>query len=267
MAQKPSTFKGIKDVFYETRVLTGRGYTLKRFAVEVLDKAVDPVMLSYIEKGKRFPSEALVRKLAQVRGHDPQELLVLLWQDRILYAFARELRRVMKGGNGGEGEGIAEAELAFIVSRAIAALPDDGGWMTTASWQRELRRAARELGKKHRPDLLKTVIGILQRQGLIEQRGNKVRRVGRHYVPGSLEEKRSLAMQFCGIFTKGILDKVVRQGKGTYVRNHYLQIPEEKIAEFHNRLDQVVRRTVEEFATEEGGAGKFLNVLITSTPF
>lgn len=264
MDQKASTFKGIKDIFYETRVLMGRGYTLKRFAKEVLGGAVDPVMLSYIEKGKRFPREALIHKLAQVRGQDPKGLLVLLWQDRILYAFARELRRVMKG----EGEeGIAEAELAFLVSRAIAALPDDRSWKTIAGWQRDLRRAIRELGKQRPPSLVRTVTGILQKQGLIELRGNKVRRIGKHYVPGSLEEKRSLAMQFCGIFTKGLLDKVVQQGKGTYVRNHYLQIPEKRIVEFHNRLDQVVRRMVEEFATEEGGAGKFLNVLITSTPF
>ncbi len=50
--------KGIKDIFYETRVLMGRSYTLRRFAEEVLGGSVDPVMLGYIEKGTRFPNEA-----------------------------------------------------------------------------------------------------------------------------------------------------------------------------------------------------------------
>jgi len=85
--------KGIKDVFYETRALTGRDYTLRRFAAEVLGGSVDPVMLGYIEKGKRFPSEALVRRLAAVRQQDAHELLALLSRDRMLYAFGRELRR------------------------------------------------------------------------------------------------------------------------------------------------------------------------------
>ncbi len=261
MARKRSPLKGIKDIFYETRVLMGRGYTLKRFSVEVLGGAVDPVMLSYIEKGKRFPSEAVVRRLAEVRGEDPRQLLVLLWQDRILHAFRRELRRVIKGDEGGEGG----AELAFFLSRAIAALPDDGSWLSAAEWRRELRRAAREAGKKQ--IAFKAVLAVLQAQGLIEQRGEKVRRLGSHYVAGSPEEKRSLALEFCGIFTKGLLDKVVRQERETYLRNHYLQIPKERIVEFHRRLDEAVRRVVAEFAVEESKGGDFLNVLITSTPF
>ena len=85
--------RGIKDVFYETRVLLGREYTLRRFATEVLGGSIDPVMLGYIEKGKRFPSEALVRRLAALRKQDPHELLALLWRDRMLYAFGRELRK------------------------------------------------------------------------------------------------------------------------------------------------------------------------------
>ncbi len=267
MAPKASTFKRIKDIFYETRALMGRGFTLKRFATEVLNGGVDPVMLSYIEKGKRFPTEALVRQLAEVREQDPRELLVMLWQDRMIHAFGRELRRVIKAPTAGDGTGIAEAQLAFLVSRAIAALPDDGRWVSVSRWHRDLNRAVRELGQKRPPGFLKTVAEIVQAQGLIERRRDKVRRLGRHYVAGSAEEKRSLAMEFCGIFAKGLLDKVVRQDKKTYVRNHYLQIPEDRIVGFHKQLEKAVRRTVEEFAMDEGGAGKFLNVLITSTPF
>ena len=76
-------------MFYETRVLMGRDYTVRRFATEVLGGSIDPVMLGYIEKGKRFPSEALVRRLAAIRKQDPHELLALLWRDRILYAFGK----------------------------------------------------------------------------------------------------------------------------------------------------------------------------------
>lgn len=263
MAGKGSTFKGIKDFFYETRVLMGREYTLRKFAVEVLGGAVDPVMLSYIEKGKRFPSETLVHQLAQVRREDPRELLALLWQDRILYAFGRELRRVLKGPKEAK-DGIADADVAILVSRAIAALPDDGGWLDAATWRRSLRKAIKEVGKKEPAEMIQTVTDLLQRQGLIEHQGKKIRRLGRHYLASGAEEKRSLALEFCGIFTKGLLDKLVRQEKKTYLRNHYLQIPEEKLPEFYAQLDEKVRRLTEEFATEQGD-GKFLNILIAST--
>jgi len=66
MQRRSNAPKGIKDLFYETRVLTGREYTVTKFAKEVLGGAVDPVMLGYIEKGKRFPNEALVRRLGGV---------------------------------------------------------------------------------------------------------------------------------------------------------------------------------------------------------
>ena len=85
--------RGIKDAFYETRVLMGRDYTVRRFAAEVLDGSVSPLLLGYIEKGTRMPTEALVRRLAAVRKQDPQELLALLWRDRMLQAFGRELMK------------------------------------------------------------------------------------------------------------------------------------------------------------------------------
>jgi hypothetical protein len=59
--------RSIKDVFYETLVLMGRDVTLRRFATEVLGGSVDPLMLGDIEKGKRFPNEALVQRLAALR--------------------------------------------------------------------------------------------------------------------------------------------------------------------------------------------------------
>ena len=79
MQRRSNAPKGIKDLFYETRVLSGREYTVTRFAKEVLGGAVDPVMLGYIEKGKRFPNEALVRRLAtdpeRARGAAPRRAL------------------------------------------------------------------------------------------------------------------------------------------------------------------------------------------------
>ena len=265
MVEKASTFKGIKDLFYETRVLMGRSFTLKRFSEEVLEAAVDPVMLSYIEKGKRFPTEPLVRKLAAIRKQDPKELLILLWQDRMLHAFSRELRKVIKTPKPGEEKGIGEADIAFLMSRAIAALPDDGNWIPVTRWMRENQKALQEIGKKRPAALLKEVVDTLKRQGVIEHNGDRVRRVGRHFVPDSPEQKRSLAMEFCGIFAKGLLEKVVRQERKTYVRNHYLHIPDDRIEEFHKKLDQAVQQVVKEFVTDDADSAKFINVLMTST--
>ncbi len=266
MAPSTSTFKRLKDIFYETRVLMGRGYTLNKFATEALGGTVDPVMLSYIEKGKRFATESLVYKLARVREQDPQDLLVLLWQDRMIHAFSRELRRVIKGDNKGRVDGVSDAEVAFMVSRAIAALPDDGSWVTAVRWRQDLQTALEELGQKRPQSLVKTVANILLEHRLIERNKEKVRRLENHYVPGNSEEKRSLAVEFCGIFAKGLLDKMVRQDKESYVRNHYLQISPDRIEDFYRRLDQEVRDIVGEYATEERTGKKFLNVLITSTP-
>src|SRR4029079_5685239 len=136
MQQKSTAPKGIKDIFYETRVLTGREYTVTRFAKEVLGGAVDPVMLGYIEQGKGSPNEALVRRLAAVRNEPPAPLLAVLYRDRMLYAFGRELRRALQ--DPAAVEGIADADLAVQVSRAIAALPDGGEWITTTKWRAQI---------------------------------------------------------------------------------------------------------------------------------
>ena len=143
-AARSTAPKGIKDLFYETRVLSGREFTVTRFAKEVLGGAVDPVMLGYIEKGKRFPNEALVRRLAAVRDEPVAPLLAVLYRDRMLYAFGRELRRALH--DPAAVEGIADADLAVQVSRAIAALPDDGSWVTVGEVARaDRRRGARQV--------------------------------------------------------------------------------------------------------------------------
>src|SRR5690242_14727076 len=145
MSPSPPVRKGIKHVFYETRVLMGREYTARRFAEEVLGGTVEPVTLVAIEKGARFPSEALVRRLAAVRKEDPEPLLALLCRDRIVYAFGRELRRALKGPRGVSG--IEDADLAVMISHAIAALPEGDQWTPVAEWRRKYRQLPRRPGQ------------------------------------------------------------------------------------------------------------------------
>jgi hypothetical protein len=265
----PTARRGIKDVFYETRVLMGREYTLRLFANEVLGGTVDPVMLGYIEKGKRFPPEALVRRLAAVRKEDPHQLLALLWRDRILHAFGRELRRVLQAPRAVAG--VEDAELAVLVSQAIAALPDDGSSITAAAWRKAFRRVPGRRAERIAvsDEVAARVEKTLVERGLVEVRAGKARRRGRHFVPQSVEEKQSLALEFCALFAKGLLDKLAlaEHDTGTYLRNHFLNIEPERLPEFHRRVDEAVRRLAEEFAADPSARTRLLNVLVTATPF
>ncbi len=269
MAVADRSRRSIKDVFYETRVLMGREFTVRRFAKEVLGDGVDAVMLSYIEKGKRFPSEALVRRLAAVRNQDAHDLLALLWRDRILYAFGKELRRVLHAPRAVAG--VEDAELAVRVSQAIAALPDDGAWMPTSEWRAQFTAAPRRAAKKATASDAVTaqVEQTLHQQDLVEVRGGKVRRKGRHFVAKDTEEKQALALEYCVLFVKGLLDKLAlaEQDTGTYLRNHYLNIDAKRLPEFQKRLDESLRKLAKEFAVDAGPESRFLNVLVTSTPF
>lgn len=262
MQRRSNAPKGIKDLFYETRVLTGREYTVTRFAKEVLGGAVDPVMLGYIEKGKRFPNESLVRRLAAVRNEPVAPLLAVLYRDRMLYAFGRELRRALH--DPAAVDGIADADLAVQVSRAIAALPDDGSWITTAKWRAQIEVAVRD---KSKSDVAK-VTELLKERGLVETAKSKVRRKSRHFVATTLEERRALAMEFTAIYTKALLDKVSlpERAAETHLRNHYLHIERERLPEFYQKLEKAARALAEEFAADAGAGTEFLNVLIVGTP-
>ena len=263
MQRRSNAPKGIKDLFYETRVLSGREYTVTRFAKEVLGGAVDPVMLGYIEKGKRFPNEALVRRLAKIREEPVAPLLAVLYRDRMLYAFGRELRRALH--DPAQVEGIEDADLAVQVSRAIAALPDDGEWITTAKWRAAIGVAVRADAKD---DDVKRVTDLLKERGLVEQSKGKVRRVSRHFVATTLEERRALAMEFTAIYTKALLDKVSlpERAAATHLRNHYLHIERERLPEFYQKLEKAARALAEEFAADAGASTEFLNVLVVGTP-
>jgi len=268
MADEVNTLRSIKDVFYQTRVLMGRDYTLRRFAEKVLGGSVDPVMLGYIEKGQRFPSEALVRRLAAARKQEARELLALLARDRMVYAIGKELRRTLHATH--DVPTIEDAELAVLVSQAIAALPDDGSWIALPKWRRQAAQAPDKRSKQAPASAanLDEVELILRERGLAEVRAGKIRRCGRHYKAEGPEERWALAIQFSTLFAKGLLDKLAgtEDSHGTYLRNHFLNIETDRLPEFQERLEKALRALAEEFATDASKTTKFLNILINATP-
>jgi hypothetical protein len=257
----------IGELFYETRVLHGRRWSLKRFAVEALEGRIEPVMLSYIEKGERFPNEDLVRQLAAFRREDPQVLLAVLWRDRILHAIARELDRALVAGPG-IGE-VADGALAVRLSRAMAALPDDGAWISHRRWRGEFRRDGKRLRRSAAAEtaLDERVEETLQRHDLIELRGGRVRRRGRHLQAEGDAERRAVARQFAGLFAKGLVDRIALPDAdtGTYLRNHYLNVARARIPELHAALDTALRELAERFAATPSRDTEFMNVLATAT--
>ncbi len=268
--KRERSLRQIKDVFYETRVLMGREYTVRRFAREVLGGAIDPVMLSYIENGKRFPSESLVRRLAAIRNEDPHALLTLLWRDRMLHAFGKELRRVLAAPRAVEG--ITDAELAVRMSQAMAALPDDGSWISLREWRRSFEgegtrgNRSKHRGEKH-SSVGEQVEALLRDRGIVEVQRGRVRRRERHYVAQGRDEKVALAMEFCALFVKALLDKIALEeaNTGTYLRNHFLHIEAEQLPEFRRRLDTFLRELAQEFAADQSATTRFLNVLVAAT--
>lgn len=258
--------KGIKDVFYETRLAMGRGYSVRRFAVEVLGRTVEPITLGCIEKGTRFPTEALVRRLAALRKEDPQVLLAMLWRDRMLYGFGRELRRVLDAPRGLGG--IEDADLAVLVSHAIAALPPDDEWMPLAKWRKSVRAVPQRPGQAGAasPAQLARVETMLRERKLVEVRAGKIRSARSHFVGQSADERWSLSIEFCALFVKGLLDKLAlsETQQGTYLRNHYLYVEPNQVEEFQKQLDASVTALVNQFAADASPRNPSLNVLITS---
>ena len=117
--------------------------------------------------------------------------------------------------------------------------------------------------------LAKQVEETLRERELIELRGGKVRRRGRHFVAQDTKERQALALEFCALFAKGLLDKLALADTdtGTYLRNHYLNIDPARLVEFQKRLDDAVRQLAQEFATDATPQTRFLNVLVNSTTF
>jgi hypothetical protein len=151
------------------------------------------------------------------------------------------------------------------VSRAIAALPDDGEFITTTKWYAQIGVAVRD---KSKASDVKRVADLLKERGLVEVAKGKVRRKSRHFVATTLEEKRALAMEFTAIYTKALLDKISlpERAAATHLRNHYLHIERDKLPEFYQRLEKAARALAEEYAADAGAGTEFLNVLVVGTP-
>ena len=159
-------------------------------------------------------------------------LLAVLYRDRMLYAFGRELRRALH--DPAAVEGIADADLAVQVSRAIAALPDDGEWITTAKWRAaDRRRGARQVARR----ATCRASPIFERARARRASEGQSATVSRHFVATTLEERRALAMEFTAIYTKALLDKVSlpERAAATHLRNHYLHIERDRLPEFYKR--------------------------------
>jgi hypothetical protein len=101
----------------------------------------------------------------------------------------------------------------------------------------------------------------------VEIARGKVRRRGRHFVATDTRERQALALEFCALFAKGLLDKLALADTdtGTYVRNHYLNIDPQRLPEFQRQLDAALRSLAEAFAADPSAQTRFLNVLVTST--
>lgn len=259
--------RSIGELFYESRVLHGRRWSLRRFATEALEGRIEPVMLSYIEKGERFPSEDLVRQLAAFRREEPQPLLALLWRDRVLHAVARELARAFEAAP--SVAPVEDGALAVRLSRAMAALPDDGVSISYARWRKEFRREGK---RRRRPPADEAALDarveqMLRDHDLIDVEDDRVRRKGRHLQAASSEERRAVALQYASLFAKGLIDRVAlpEVETGTLLRNHYLNIERGRIAEFHAALNTALSELAERFAATPSAHTEFMNVLTTAT--
>ncbi len=279
MNRLPSTFKGIREVFYETRVLRGREWTLRRFAAEL---GIDPVLLGYIEKGERYPNEELVRKLARLRGDDPRELLAVLYRDRMVRALAREIRRAMAGAAAADerddgDEAAPPVSFSVALSQALAALPDDGSPVPLRAFRKAIDDALVDaFGKANKSDA-KRIETALRDKGLIEADTRSVRKKGRHIHAVDRGERLDLALELAAIFAKSLTDKLVREQRATYLKNHFLLLAPERAEAFRKRLDAAVKDVVQEFAASEdtsrpaagSGSGadaqKLVRVLVAGT--
>ena len=143
--------------------------------------------------------------------------------------------------------------------------------MPLAEWRPRFQSIRHRRGKavKVSEALVAQVEHALKERELIETRAGKVRRRGYHFVAQSTQERHSLALEFCALFAKGLLDKLAlsESETGTYLRNHYLHIDAARIAEFQKRLDEALTTLADEFAIDASSRSRFLNVLVTATPF
>ena len=159
-----------------------------------------------------------------------------------------------------------------VVSQAIAALPDDGSWIPArALAARSFAPAPRPRAKKRgdqRSRSRRRWRTTLRERELIEMRGGKVRRRGRHFVAQSTEERQALGARVLRAVCQG----PARQAGAARPRHRdvsaqpLLEHRPGALPEFHKRLDELAR-LAEEFAADAAATTRFLNVLVTATPF
>lgn len=263
---KTASFLSIGELFYRTRVLRGREWTLRRFAAEL---GIDHVLLSFIEKGQRFPSEPLVRKLASLRGEDPCEVLAILHRDRIVRALSREIRRAIDSR--GDANSLPSFDstdqnvsVSGLMGRALSALPDSGEPVAASGWRRAVRAALRAEGAKGLKAEVDTAVALLERKGLVRCDGDSVRKTMAHVHAAEAHERVDLAIELARVFAKSLTDEVVRDAGPTYLQNHFLNLPAARRDEFFRELDASIRAVVTRFASEEPGT-EFLQILVAAT--
>ena len=151
--------------------------------------------------------------------------------------------------------GIEDAELAVLVSQAIAALPDDGSWIPLATWRKAFRRVQgrRTRGRRRSPTRSPSRSSRpCSSATWSSASGGKVRRRGRHFVPAEHRRAARPGARVLRAVRQGLLDKLALADidTGTYLRNHYLNIDAARLPEFQQRLDAAMRALAEEFASD-----------------
>lgn len=185
----------------------------------------------------------------------------------MVHVMTREIRRAIVGAEQAESDepSADEVSLTPVISQALAALPDSGDALAEKRWMTQIRAALKEHRGKARTEELERVLRILKDKKLVAIQEGKVRKLARHLHATDPGERLELAIEFASIFAKALTDKIVRQRSSTYLKNHFLSIPRDRVGALTRRIDEAIRAAVLEFA-EDDGAEDFVRVLVAGTP-
>ena len=160
----------------------------------------------------------------------------------------------------------------MLVSQAIAALPEGGSWIPVARWRKAFRatsRGRRAVARAAPPVVADVETALKQRQ-LVELRGGKVNAAAAiTSSPRGAIERRAMGLEFCALFIKALLDKLAlaEVDTGTHLRNHYRYVDPEELPEIQRAPRRGGGQDRRRVRARSGPQRKFLNMLITSTPF
>ena len=268
VSTQPLRSKRIRDLFYETRTRLGKRCTLKVCAQEVFQGMVEAAMLGHIETGKRYPSQALVRRLAEIRKEDPKPLLALLFQERMVDAFGTELSRILQDDDEGWSRVDASQELsAGILEHALTLLPDDGAWEDKKAWRDRISAlASQELAGQDVTDLVDEAVTLLNKEEIVEMKGKKVRLKNPQYVVTLPELRRRYAIRYCQVFSKALVERLFFHDDRAFAANFHFQLLDERFNDFKKDLRAALKQVVDTYDGGESGTGVFRNVVVCSTP-